>query len=81
MLDADAGIRNEGIVPLQHFVDSTGPDAVAATVEMDAEGTIYPVVYLRRAGTIERELIMDPHPLHAFNGPEYRGALDELCGL
>jgi hypothetical protein len=35
---------------------------------MDAEGAIYPVVYLRSGGRVTRELIMDTHPLHAFAG-------------
>jgi thioredoxin reductase len=79
-LDPAAGARDEGDLPLQHVVDAGGPDALAATVEMDAQGAIYPVVYARRGGRIDRELILDPHPLHAFDGPEYRRALDEELG-
>jgi thioredoxin reductase len=69
--------RDEGVQPLAHFVDAPGPDAVAATVEMDAAGSIYPVVYVRRAGRIE-EHAGDPHPLHDYRGEEYRRWLDAL---
>src|SRR5207248_224383 len=31
-VDAEQGISDEGIVPLSHFVDSSGPDAVAVTL-------------------------------------------------
>ncbi len=77
-LDAGEGPRDEGIEPLTHFLDSAGPDAVAATVEMNGEGAIYPVVYLRRRGGLERELVLEPHPLHAFDGPGYVRPLEEL---
>lgn len=76
-LDAGVGIRDEGIEPLAHFVDFPGPDAVAATVEMNGEGDIYPVVYLRRDGRIE-ERVMEPHPLHDYEGERYRKELESL---
>ena len=38
------------IVPLAHFLDAPGPDAVAVAIEMNAAGEIYPVVYVRAAG-------------------------------
>ena len=71
---SDDGVRDEGIVPLEHFLDSGGEDAVAATIEMDARAVIYPAVYVRRDGRItEHEL--PPHPVHAFEGAEYRREL------
>jgi thioredoxin reductase len=79
-LDPNAGIRDEGIVPLAHFVGEQHPDAAAAAVEIDPAGTIYPAVYVRRDGRLyEHEL--DPHPLNAFDGAEYRRALETLLGL
>jgi thioredoxin reductase len=45
------------ILPLAHFVDATGPDAVAVTVEMNADGETYPAVYLRRRGEIAERLL------------------------
>jgi hypothetical protein len=65
-----SGIYDEGIVPLAYFVDAGGPDAVAAAVEVDADGKIVPVVYLRRQGLVH-EQPLDPHPLHAFDSPEH----------
>jgi thioredoxin reductase len=56
--------RDAGVQPLAHFVDAAGPDALAATIEQNAAGAIYPVVYRRRGGTLE-EHVLDPDPLHA----------------
>ena len=61
------GFRDEGIVPLEHFVDASGPDAAAVAVEIGGDGTIYPCVYVRRGGTVH-ERALGPHPLHAFDG-------------
>jgi thioredoxin reductase len=74
----ESGIRDEGILPLEHFVDGGGgPDAVAAAIEVDPAGVIYPAVYLRRGGQLtEHEL--DPHPTFAFGGEPYRRAVEQL---
>jgi thioredoxin reductase len=66
----DDGLRDEGIVPLEHFLDSGGPDAVAAAIEMDPRAVIHPTLYLRRGGRIE-EHELQPHPVHAYGGPAY----------
>lgn len=76
----DDGIRDRGILPLSHFIDSDGPDAVAMTVEADGEGAIYPVVYVRRAGRVE-EHAMEAHPLNDFEGSPYRRHLGALLDL
>jgi thioredoxin reductase len=68
--DAD-GFRNEGIVPLADFVDREGGDACAVAVEYDADGTIIPVVYLRRGGRLVEHPLLR-HPLHAFGTDEHR---------
>jgi thioredoxin reductase len=69
--------RDQGIVPLEHFLDSGGEDAVAAVIEMDPRAVIYPALYVRRGGRIaEHEL--PPHPVHAFKGGEYRRELDAI---
>ena len=72
------GIRDEGILPLEHFVDGGGGnDAAAATIEMDPSGAIYPVVYVRQGGELsEHEL--DPHPVHAYDGGSYRQEVEAL---
>jgi thioredoxin reductase len=65
------------IVPLAHFLDAPGPDAVAVTVEMNAAGETYPAVYLRRNGEI-RERMLPPHLVNDFRGHEHER---ELRGL
>ena len=71
---ADGGIRDLGIVPLADFVDSGAPDGCAVAVEYDVDGTIVPVVYLRRAGRLE-EHVLASHPLHEFDTDEHRREL------
>ncbi len=56
-------------VPLAYFVDSVGPDAVAATIEMNASGEVYPVLYRRRGGDVT-EHVLPPHPLRDYRASE-----------
>jgi thioredoxin reductase len=72
--DGSAGIRDEGIVPLAHFVDHDEGDACAVAVEFDAGGAIVPALYMRRGGRLA-EHTLPPHPLHAFDGDDYREEL------
>jgi thioredoxin reductase len=72
--DRARGITDEGIVPLQHFVDTQGPDAVAITVETDGTGDIHPALYVRREGTTE-ERILPSNPLHDFATSEHHAEL------
>jgi thioredoxin reductase len=77
VLSTENGVRDEGILPLAHFVDRGGGDAVAVAVEMDADGTIYPAVYVRRGGDFT-EHALPPHVLHQYEGEEYRRQLAAL---
>ena len=43
------------------WTEAAAPDAAAVAVEMSANGTIYPAVYVRRGGELE-EHELDPHP-------------------
>jgi thioredoxin reductase len=75
--DGSDGIRDEGVLPLTPFVDSTGPDAVAITVETDPEDNLQPAVYVRRGDKVsEHEL--SPAFLHDFRTPENAAQLSEL---
>jgi thioredoxin reductase len=65
------------IVPLAHFLDNCERGSIAATMEMNAEGEIYPVVYGRQREEIE-ERVLPPHPLHDYGGGEYRRELQSL---
>jgi thioredoxin reductase len=73
-VDGADGIRDEGILPLADFVDRDGGDACAVSVEYDADGTIIPVVYVRRDGHLA-ETSLPPHPLHTFGTDEHRQQL------
>jgi thioredoxin reductase len=73
----EAGLRDEGVLPLEHFVDAVGEDSVAIAVEMNSEGTIYPAVYVRRGGRLI-EHALEPHPTYAFDGDIHRAELEAL---
>ncbi len=77
-LHESEGVRDEGILPLEHFVDGGGgPDAAAVTIEVAPEGAIHPAVYVRRGGQLT-EHQLDPHPVHAFDGDPYRRTVEQL---
>lgn len=77
VLDPGREIVDEGILPLAHFVDAPGPDAVAVTVETDDTGDIHPAVYIRREGRVE-EHTLSSSSLLEFDTPEHR---EELAAL
>jgi thioredoxin reductase len=73
--DPGAGIVDQGMVPLSHFVDASGPDAVAVAVETDDHGDIHPAVYCRREGRVD-EHVLPGDPLLNFETKEHRGRLE-----
>ncbi len=73
----EGGIIDEGILPLAWFVDSSGSDAVAVSVETDASGDIHPAVYLRRSGRVEEHLLSS-EALHQFETEDHRRKLEDL---
>jgi thioredoxin reductase len=73
-IDADVGIHDEGILPLADFVDRGGGDACAVSIEYGADGSVVPVVYVRRAGRLV-EHVLPPHPLFSFDTDEHRTEL------
>jgi thioredoxin reductase len=75
--DERTGIVDGGIVPLAHFVDAGGPDAIAVAVEMDARGLIYPAAYRWRSGKLTGR-DFDGELLHRFEHAEHGRALREL---
>lgn len=77
-LDPTAGILDEGIVPLAHFVDEEGTAAVAITVETDDTGDIHPAVYVRRAGKPAVETLLTSSPLHDFRTADNRAQLADV---
>ncbi len=77
-LNPDEGIRDDGIVPLAHFVDEEGDAAVAITVETDDTGDIHPAIYVRAQGRPAQETLLASHPLHDFRTGENRAQLSQL---
>src|SRR6266511_3413481 len=78
-LDGGGCASDRGVQPLWHFVDASGPDAVAVTIETDRDGVTFPGVYVRRRGRL-REERLDPQPLNEFEGERYRRELRALIG-
>ncbi len=78
-VDDETGIRDEGILPLAAFLDMGPPNAIAATLEADGTGDIYPVIYLRRNGQAS-EHPMTPHPLLDYSTDDARRQLAEILG-
>lgn len=76
-VDPGRGIVDDGIFPLQHFVDSPGPDAVAVVLETDQTGDHHPAIYIRRDGRVT-EHVLPPDPLYNFETPEHYAHLTAL---
>ncbi len=76
-VDPSAGIHDEGMMPLAHFLDAGPPNAVAATLEADGTSAIYPAIYLRRGGVVSEHL-MTPHPLLDYETEDARQQLGEI---
>ena len=69
------GLRDEGVMPLETFVDADF-DGAAVTLEFDDHERICPALYVRAGGTLGENLL-PPHPLRRFDGREYE---DEIAG-
>ncbi|MFN2388162.1 MAG: NAD(P)-binding domain-containing protein, partial [Actinomycetota bacterium] len=75
----DGTFVDAGAVPLAHFVDSYDTDAVAITIETDADGEIHPAVYARRGTEVSVHILPTAH-LHDYETPEHRGHVTSLLG-
>jgi thioredoxin reductase len=76
---ADGAWRDEGVMPLAHYLDAVQEDGAAASVEVDERGTILPTLYMRERGEV-REHQLDPHPLHEYEGETYRKHVAAIVG-
>jgi thioredoxin reductase len=66
------------VLPLSFFLDAECRERVGATIEMNAAGEVYPVVYVRENGDV-REHVLPPHPLRAYrSSEEHRRELENL---
>jgi thioredoxin reductase len=77
--DPGGGLRDDGVQPLAHVLDTGGPDALVATLESDGSGAIYPVVYTRIGGKVV-ERVIEPDPLMRFDSTDARRTISELAG-
>ena len=75
----DGSFADVGAVPLAHFVDSYESDAIAITVETDADGDIHPAVYIRRGDDVTEHLLDSAH-LHDYETKAHREQLTALLG-
>jgi hypothetical protein len=75
----DDGLTDVGFAPLAGFVDSSGTDSVAVSVESDAEGDIRPALYVRRKGQVTEHILSSAY-MHDFRTPDNRAlAMDRLA--
>jgi thioredoxin reductase len=77
--DPAGGMRDDGVQPLAHVLDSGGPDALVATLEADGSGAIYPVVYTRIGGKIVEQVI-EPDPLMRYDTTDARRMIADMAG-
>ncbi len=75
-VDPDGGFRDEGIEPLSHILDAGGADGIAATLEADGSGAIYPILFTRK-GTSTTEHRIDPDPLARLDASDARRAIGD----
>ena len=78
-VDPAGGLRDDGVQPLAHQLDSGGPNAILVTLEADGSGAIYPVLYTRVDGAVN-EHPLEPDPLLRYNTAETRAAIASLVG-
>jgi thioredoxin reductase len=76
-VDPQHGIKDDGIMPLEHFLDDTGGDGVAVTLELDTSSSIHPVVYVRHDRHVH-DTALEPNLSRSYVGREYRDALERL---
>jgi len=78
-IDPAGGFRDDGVQPLAHVLDAGGADAVAATLESDGTGAIYPVLYTRIGGRIVEQAI-EPDALLRYDSADSRRVIAEIVG-
>jgi thioredoxin reductase len=79
LFDGTRGIIDDGILPLQLFVDRDGPDGLALAVEGNPAGDLYPAVYVRKDNAITEHLL-PPNAMLDFETAEHRKQLADALG-
>ena len=76
--DGSGGLRDDGVQPLAHVLDTGGPDAIIASLESDGTGAIFPMLYSRLGGKVVERAI-DPDPLLRYDTADTRLAIADLA--
>jgi len=76
--DGSGGLRDDGVQPLAHLLDTDGPDAIIASLESDGTGAIFPMLYSRLGGRVVERAI-DPDPLLRYDTSDTRLAIADLA--
>jgi len=76
--DGSGGLRDDGVQPLAHVLDTDGPDAIVASLEADGTGAMFPVIYSRLGGRVVERAI-DPDPLLRYDTSDTRLAIADLA--
>ncbi len=77
--DGSGGLRDDGIQPLAHALDSGTADSLAVTLESDGSGAIYPVLFARSGGATT-EHILEPDLMLRYDGPATQRVVTEVVG-
>jgi thioredoxin reductase len=72
--DPGLGLVDDGVRPLIDWLDGSGSDGLAYTLEADGTGALYPLLFLRRGGRIV-ERMLEPEPLLRYDTPGARAAV------
>lgn len=73
---ADGGFSDRGVLPLTVFLDGdVDADGIALTMEMDGTGAVFPVLYVRRGGTV-MEHVLPPSDLADYGSLDHRKATE-----
>jgi thioredoxin reductase len=78
-VDPTGGFRDDGIQPLAHILDAGGPDGIAATLEADGSGSIYPILFTRKGGSIAEHRI-EAGPLAQLDRGDARRVINDALG-
>ena len=74
--DPAGGWRDDGVQPLAHVLDTSGPDLVSFTLDSDGSGAIFPILFARHGGTTT-EHVVDPDPLGRYDTDGTRRTIAE----
>lgn len=73
---ADGAFHDRGVIPLTVFLDGDiDADGIALTMEMDGTGAVFPVLYVRRGGSV-MEHVLPPSDFADYGSLDHRKATE-----